>query len=400
MRTQVTQQSSLTRTTSNIGRDLHFSTEHLVFPDEGRDLELFNAYIEHVHPVLPVLPQARAREGFEIYSERRKRLGTAKKDHPLDGSLAVTFAIFALGERALENKGIWEAEGLGSVDQQRVIKSAEAGALWFESAFHMQHLSWTNVDHFQVQCLTLLAAYQASVNQMPQAWILASQAIRYAMDMGYHRQTVQREATPHNRQIRRMMWWTVYGLEKLLSLSLGRPSAVDDRDIDCPYPLALGEQQIVDLRPAESTEPDPVDWIEPPEGTLSGLVALTKLCRCAGKVSQLLHRRTKAREPSDCRAVDHLDLALDRWFTDDLIPAGSLNIFDVSISDFPPTFPDHDETPQENLLSATTDPMNSHNPDLNDVLRDLFYGNGIAGEAFWGVFTNVNGAQDQGGGGY
>ncbi|OCF33743.1 hypothetical protein I316_04455 [Kwoniella heveanensis BCC8398] len=82
------------------------------------------------------------------------------------------------------------------------------------------------------------------------------------------------------------------------------------------------------------------------------------------------------------------------------IPAGSLNIFDVSISDFPPTFPDHDEPPQENLLSATTDPMNSHNPDLNDVLRDLFYGNGIAGEAFWGVFTNVNGAQDQGGGGY
>jgi hypothetical protein len=59
----------------------------------------------------------------------------------------------------------------------------------------LHYTTLKDVNLHQVQCLTLMAAFQAAVNAMPTAWLLAGQAIRVAQDLGLH---VRRWSTEGN----------------------------------------------------------------------------------------------------------------------------------------------------------------------------------------------------------
>jgi hypothetical protein len=109
--------------------------------------------------------------------------------------MSVLFAIFALGERVIKTSAAWQRErAKPAPDDQTVLPGeAEAGVIWFERAQVLHFSSIYEIDIHQVQCLTLLAAFQASVNAMPNAWILASQAMRIAQDIGLHVSWVERK---------------------------------------------------------------------------------------------------------------------------------------------------------------------------------------------------------------
>lgn len=88
----------------------------------------------------------------------------------------------------------WERERAKSQSTDPAVKQedhvlpgeAEAGVIWFERAQVLHFSSIRDIDLYQVQCLTLLSAFQASVNAMPSSWLLASQALRIAQDIGLH----------------------------------------------------------------------------------------------------------------------------------------------------------------------------------------------------------------------
>lgn len=54
--------------------------------------------------------------------------------------------------------------------------------------------------------------------------------------MGLHRDGSNREFDPIERNTRRQVWWTVYILEKILCLVLGRPTVIDDREMTMRLP--------------------------------------------------------------------------------------------------------------------------------------------------------------------
>lgn len=100
-------------------------------------------------------------------------------------------AVFALGERVIVTTAAWQRERakqdahtpMGETVQPG---EAEAGVIWFERSQVLHFSSIREIDIQQVQCLTLLSAFQASVNAMPMSWLLASQALRIAQDIGLH----------------------------------------------------------------------------------------------------------------------------------------------------------------------------------------------------------------------
>ncbi|KAL4807613.1 hypothetical protein BDV18DRAFT_151590 [Aspergillus unguis] len=61
---------------------------------------------------------------------------------------------------------------------------------------------------------------------------LISVAARHCLMLGYHRLRAQ---SPEDPNIRRL-FWTVYYIDKNMSLLLGRASCIQDYDIDVPYP--------------------------------------------------------------------------------------------------------------------------------------------------------------------
>jgi hypothetical protein len=107
-------------------------------------------------------------------------------------------------------------------------RQADAEYALIHRAQILHYSTLKDVTIHQVQCLTLLAAFQASVNAMPMSWLLAGQAIRVAQDLGLHvcvplqtinstnieRSTARLRMSFQEKQLRARCWWAIYGLER------------------------------------------------------------------------------------------------------------------------------------------------------------------------------------------
>jgi hypothetical protein len=72
------------------------------------------------------------------------------------------------------------------------------------------------------------AIYTADINA---AWTLTSTAARLCQSLGYHRLSLDKNGDIKLYEKRAMLFWSVYFIDKSLSLRLGRASALQDFDI-------------------------------------------------------------------------------------------------------------------------------------------------------------------------
>ncbi|ORX40691.1 fungal-specific transcription factor domain-domain-containing protein [Kockovaella imperatae] len=294
----------------------------VIFPEEKQGAAMIDAFFRDVYPILPVVVEEDFRKEHAAIMERRSR-GEPEKP---GGFISVVFAIYALGERVLVTSQAWQRER-SKVDDNKIPLDddtvlpgeAEAGVIWYERAQILHYTTLKDVNIHQVQCLTLMAAFQASVNAMPMSWLLAGQAIRVAQDLGLHRSTARMGISLAEKQIRARCWWSIYGLERLVSVSLGRPLGIEDLDIDVALPLPVDDTAM--RRFSKDTDiPE-----EPEKSTISGFIALTKLCKIAGRVAQLLYRPSNGRSVSDPSwsasqqsTINKLDRLLKDWLENDV----------------------------------------------------------------------------------
>lgn len=259
-----------------------------------KSTEMVDAFFQEVHPCLPVPLEQGFRRDFRALMEAR-----AKGDLSWGGGfISVVFVIFALSERAIVTSRAWKremvkAEGDDDGQETVLLGEAEAGVIWYERAQTLHYTTLKDVNIHQVQCHTLLAAFQASVNAMPMSWLVAGQAIRAAQDLGLHRSATRLPLPFAEKQQRSRCWWAIYGLERMMSVSLGRPLGVDDLDVDVAYPVEV-DDTVLEKIAVEGMQVLPSELENEPETcTMNGLVALTKLCKIAGRVVHLLYGPSK-----------------------------------------------------------------------------------------------------------
>lgn len=65
--------------------------------------------------------------------------------------------------------------------------------------------------------------------------------MRTCVDLGLHREAHYKVLTPYEGQLRRRLFWSVYFLERVIAVSLGRPYSIADRDIDVGLPLEIDD---------------------------------------------------------------------------------------------------------------------------------------------------------------
>jgi hypothetical protein len=98
-------------------------------------------------------------------------------------------------------------------------------------------------------------------------------------------------------------------ISRMVSIALGRPLGVDDLDIDVGYPSE------VDLTPDAEAH----------GSTMSGFVALTKLCKISGRVAHLLYRPSNKSvvDPhwahSQQTTINKLDKSLRDWLANEVV---------------------------------------------------------------------------------
>lgn len=99
---------------------------------------------------------------------------------------------------------------------------------------------------------------------------------------------------------------------------------MDDLDVDVAYPVIIDDQTLSNLPHNQFDAPELGE--EPYSSSISGFVALTKLSKIAGRVTQLLYRPSNGRSTSDPtwaasqqNNINKLEKMLKDWLENDVV---------------------------------------------------------------------------------
>jgi len=111
-------------------------------------------------------------------------------------------------------------------------------------------------------------------------------------------------------------------ISRMVSIALGRPLGVDDLDIDVGYPSEVDDDVLQKMaKESRDLTPD----AETHGSTMSGFVALTKLCKISGRVAHLLYRPSNKSvvDPhwahSQQTTINKLDKSLRDWLANEVV---------------------------------------------------------------------------------
>ncbi|KAI2827308.1 transcriptional regulator family: Fungal Specific TF [Aspergillus niger] len=241
---------------------------------------LVGVYFDQLHYTFPILDKTRFVSQYHAMAA----------GSPVErGFLSVFFAVCACASGLLPREP--GAVGLVGID-------------YYQKALLLFWASSGEVFLEQAQCLGLLAVCSAGWNTVAQSWRLAGQAVRIAQDLGLHIASLK---DPHfstsdhaaDAQVAQRVWWSLFTLDCLTSICLGRPMAATLDDCCCELPSTDGDS-----------------------APMSGFVAFTRLCRIAAEVHRI-HGSPPVRGGSWTArwqrlrpTVDQLVGELDNWLQD------------------------------------------------------------------------------------
>lgn len=182
-------------------------------PDVIADRMLEKGYFEYIATLWPVMQPKRLRH---LHANRAKLQDRSE--------IAALHLVYAAAGRFLETTG-----ETGSFRSEKHYQSALK---------LLDEILMLQVSINAIQVLLLLAIYSLRAPKGPGAWSYVGMAMRMCIESGLHRQRVGFEGEDSDHEdLRRRVFWSCYCLDRQVSMILGRPFAVADRDIDAALPF-------------------------------------------------------------------------------------------------------------------------------------------------------------------
>ncbi|KAI9148822.1 transcriptional regulatory protein [Paramyrothecium foliicola] len=268
---------------------------------------LVGFYFDQFHYTFPVLYKPH----FIAQFKQLKSINKAEKT--LDKRfLSVFFAVCACSASLMPSES---------------SSSKFSGIEYYEKALLMHFTMVGEASIERVQCLALLAMCCAGWNTLSTSWNFAGQAVRAAQDLGLHLSGLMpgydspAKGSPSSslkREISQRVWWSIYCLDRVISICLGRPLAAHDADCRSELPLAVADDELEHAcAHPESLRNRPASALP-----LSGFLAFARLCRISGKI-QRLHSPSRIADSTKpekvaqlTRAVAAVDKSLNDWLND------------------------------------------------------------------------------------
>ncbi|KAK3343419.1 fungal-specific transcription factor [Lasiosphaeria hispida] len=148
-----------------------------------------------------------------------------------------------------------------------------------------------------VETLTLIGYFLQNMNRHDAAFLYVGMALRMAISLGLHNEvrSADQDLPEPAREHRRRVWWSVYSMDRILSVKSGNPVTIHDEDIGARLPSAL---------PGET-----------PYCPAVVLRHYTRLSQILGSITKAIYR--KAATPRSGRrlmaSVESIIAALERW---------------------------------------------------------------------------------------
>ena len=187
---------------------------------------LLNSYFKNVHEDFPLFHRGTFQEEYEAHFARlnlppgrRDTLDTHQPDYGWIGSLHMMLVFGSVSDA--------KVDGVDHVALRRHCVTVTRKLL-------PQFVSKCTLSN--VRALLLLSLFLHNNNERNAAWNLVGTATRICFALGLHRSDTGTSFRPIEREVRKRVFCTLYGLEQFLASSLGRPSGLNDLDVQVTPP--------------------------------------------------------------------------------------------------------------------------------------------------------------------
>ncbi|CAK7269819.1 hypothetical protein SEPCBS119000_003766 [Sporothrix epigloea] len=223
-------------------------------PDPATAQRYLDIYFSTIHVAYPFLPRALFMQTYHAY------IASDRQSVPHDTWLATLYILLAIGASYHAASGDAAAtQDNGGVGHQQYYRKAMSLVNGVETLDR----SLNQVSFLLAQCFYLLAVCRTDT-----CWTTLGLAVRIAQSIGLHvdADTARSRSRPKSRQVqmlafcnaelRRRVWYSIYVLDRLLALQLGRPPAIHDEDSHLRLPSRLGDEDIQWLGGADLSKSD------------------------------------------------------------------------------------------------------------------------------------------------
>ncbi|KAI5956114.1 hypothetical protein CANMA_004561 [Candida margitis] len=147
------------------------------------------------------------------------------------------YMVLAIGGTHLERSGI-------------IGREKRISEYFVSMALSSVHNNISKNDIVSMKNLMLLALYSFFNPAEFIAWEIAGKLARMAIHLGLNQAVSKQEAermTTREIEMRTRLLWSVYTIDRLTSVTLGRPVALHDDDINVPFPQILDDDELDDI---------------------------------------------------------------------------------------------------------------------------------------------------------
>lgn len=186
----------------------------LSIPEPALQNALLQAYVEYVHPYMPLL------ELFDF-------LNVINAGDGQDGQIslllyqAVLFAGSAFVKRSVLAKHGYPVRKV-------------ARKMFFQRARLLYDFDYDSDRLVLVQALLLMTYWYETPDDQKDTWHWMGVAISLAHTIGLHRNPDNGTMPPRKQRLWKRMWWSCFMRDRLIALGMRRPTRIKDEDFDVP----------------------------------------------------------------------------------------------------------------------------------------------------------------------
>jgi hypothetical protein len=189
------------------------SLDSLAWPsDEAHVKRLVDFYFAHSHTLYPMVDQANF---MQVLGRIRAQPQTMNELPSLD--------IFRL----------WMVLAIGSTAYSSISLTDEAESRVYYSKALQYSETALGADEMSALEVIMLQVSYSFFNQLgPNTWFLVGTAARLALGMGLHTSWAYSSLSPEVAEQRKRVFFSIYMMDRVVSVALGRPFAIHDDDVD------------------------------------------------------------------------------------------------------------------------------------------------------------------------
>ncbi|KAI1869750.1 uncharacterized protein JN550_005731 [Neoarthrinium moseri] len=152
---------------------------------------------------------------------------------------------------------VWMVLAIGSTAYCSVTLEDESESmLYYNKALTYFEAALAYGDTAALEVLTLQVSYSFFNQLGPNTWFLVGMAARIAIGMGIHSSSTYKAFTVDEAERRKRLFFSIYMMDRVVSVALGRPFALHDDDIDVSPFADVDDDDITPtgIRPRQSLQ--------------------------------------------------------------------------------------------------------------------------------------------------